>query len=796
MRLPGLLVAAALATVLSAPAGAAAAIPATLTAGCVQRDAADDDTASLELPFFFCDDGVPEAGGRDPNLTGEKAITVPAAYGDDGHTGLPPKAPDAAATPGADPAGDVALDVDLSFPDPARFPPPAGGYPVVVFMHGCCSGSKASWESETVDDASSREGWHYSNAWYAARGYVAVTYTSRGFVSGKGPTDPNGDGSTGETLIDHRAFEINDFQSIVAQMADTTFSVGGQSLTIDPQRIVATGGSYGGGFAWLALTDPQWRSPGGRDLRLAAVAPRYGWTDLAYSLVPNGRHLEGTLPAFDGSTTTSPVGFPKRSIVAGLYATGQTGATFPQEITEAFLCLESPLPFAANPQCGSVIDTVLPSFVADRSAYYQNAFFEGLRSGAVAPVPVFSAGALTDPLFPGREHRRMAERLQDAVPGYPIQQYFGDYQHFVQNKRKEWADVCGGRVCALADYPGGDLNAEPAGLTRTGITTRLNRFLDHHVRPQANPSQAAPPSDVTAALQICPSNASERSPVDAPGDTFTAATFTGLAPNTLTFAEQREQRTTSTAVPNTHAVNADPVVQSAARSGACPVDTSPAGPGVATYTSAPLERDATMIGPARVTVPFTGAASELQLNARLYDVAPGGSQTMVDRGFLTLANAGGAAAASPAVFDLLGNAWRFPEGHSIRVELAQDDDPFVRRATIPSSLTLAGVTLEMPVREASATVGPAPAEGAQGGDDDAGTGTGTGKRRADTSRPRRRGDDRRRAAARGSGPDGGSGGGLPFTGYALAAVGALGLVLVAAGLAIRRSAARRGVAAR
>ena len=52
-----------------------------------------------------------------------------------------------------------------------------------------------------------------------------------------------------------------------------------------------TGGSYGGGFAWLALTDPMWSSPGGKEMKLAATAPRYGWTDLVYSLVPNGHHL-------------------------------------------------------------------------------------------------------------------------------------------------------------------------------------------------------------------------------------------------------------------------------------------------------------------------------------------------------------------------------------------------------------------------------------------------------------------------------------------------------------------------
>ena len=60
----------------------------------------------------------------------------------------------------------------------------------------------------------------------------------------------------------------------------------------------------------------------------------------------------------------------------------------------------------------------------------------------------------------------MSNRIQATVPGYPIQEYYGDYQHFMQNKAKEWGDLCGAdhHVCTFADYPGGDVNATPAGL--------------------------------------------------------------------------------------------------------------------------------------------------------------------------------------------------------------------------------------------------------------------------------------------------------------------------------------------
>ena len=130
-------------------------------------------------------------------------------------------------------------------------------------------------------------------------------------------------------------------------------------------------------------------------------------------------------------------------------------------------------PFETAPACQNPIDNMLPEFISDRSAYYQNQWFARIASDPSYRIPIFNAGTLTDPLFPPVENLRMSNRIQAAVPSYPIQQYFGDYQHFVQNKAKEWGDLCGAdhHVCTFADYPGGDVNATPTGLVRTGVTT-------------------------------------------------------------------------------------------------------------------------------------------------------------------------------------------------------------------------------------------------------------------------------------------------------------------------------------
>jgi hypothetical protein len=71
--------AALVALVPAAPAFGAGTFPDLLTAGnCAQKDAADNNTASLQLPYVFCDDDVPTVGGTTPNTSGDRAIKVPA----------------------------------------------------------------------------------------------------------------------------------------------------------------------------------------------------------------------------------------------------------------------------------------------------------------------------------------------------------------------------------------------------------------------------------------------------------------------------------------------------------------------------------------------------------------------------------------------------------------------------------------------------------------------------------------------------------------------------------------------
>jgi dienelactone hydrolase len=731
-------VAAALAaSVLAAPAHAT--IPATLYApGACDADAAAGGTQPITphagFSYFFCDDGVPDFGGLVPNLTGAKAITVPAKYGGDGFTGLPAKALDAATVPGANPAGDIAIDADISLPGGA---PPAGGYPLIVMMHGCCGGSKKSWESTTFDAPG--EGWHYNNAWYAARGYAVVNYTARGFINNQAH------GSTGETQLDSRSYEINDFQSLACQVyanaASGNFAAAaGHAVAINPAKVVVTGGSYGGGFAWLALTDPKWTcnadsGAAGTAMSLAAAAPRYGWTDLAYTLVPTGTQSEspGDLPSFDGCDTgprdlngaacpapQTPVGIPKSTILGALYFSGINAGgdhtTFAPSISQAILCLQGPYPVETNPACATTLSTTLPEFMRERSAYYQNNWFDNIAADASLRVPIFNAGTFSDTLFPAYEDRRMANRILATVPTYPIKQYYGDYEHFTQNKAKEWGDTCGAdhHVCTFADHTGG-INADPPSLVHRGATTRLNRFIDNYAGPAGGytggPAADTTP-DVTASLQACADNAASLGVApNEPGPTSTASTFEQLAPNTLSADLPGVQTTLSTVAGNVHAIDAEPVGNFLGHGGACPVENPPsvAGAGVASYSTSPLAGNETMIGSAKLTVDFSTVPAlpqGFQLDSRLYDVFPSGKAVLVDRGPRRVTDQ--EIAAGHVTYELHGNGWRFAAGHQIRVEITQDDEPWLKSSSIPSSATLTRAHLDIPVVEANSSVGGGP----------------------------------------------------------------------------------------
>ena len=695
---------------------------------CKPGDALDGDVANgLQLPYVFCNDGLPPQGG------GEFSIPVPVKYkatalGDD-YSGLPaPASVEEVATATAvddlrpERENRISLDVDITLPptpamkgllglDTPVMKAPRGGYPVIVFMHGCCGGSKRSWEATTVD--APNELWHHSNAWFASRGYIVINYTARGF------RNSDDRGSTGTTQLNSRRYEINDYQYLVGLLADhdAMRRAAGEAplFRVDPRKVGAVGGSYGGGFAWLALTDPTWRSPAQDiSMRLASVVTKYGWTDLVESLIPSGHYRDrdpATGKTFVAPTdparalSRDPLGVVKQSIVAGLYATGNqvTGdhTTFPDYVHEGLTRLQQGEPYDEDP----TLETLVDGFLRDRSAYYQEGYWSRVSAGN-ARTPVYAAATWTDPLFPTMETVRFYNKLKSLDREYPITMYVGDYQHFAQNKAKEWDDLCGDdhRICQVKDFTraDGSINLMKApSRVRKGVNWRMNKFLDFYLRGKGK----RPQRDVSATSTICPANATDKYKADEPGAEYRAPSWRALAPTVQRFswgAGGAATSTTTTTAVDGHAQESDPVTRDRQSNKCFTTSQTSPGPGVVVYED-DIRSDFTMMGIPTLKLEHETAATEYWIAARLFDKDPSGVMTMVTRGVCRVNKA-----VSPdetcQTFDLFGNGWMFQKGHKLVIEVTQADQPFLRRNNFPSTVTYNSANIELPVAPESLKV--------------------------------------------------------------------------------------------
>ena len=130
----------------------------------------------------------------------------------------------------------------------------------------------------------------------AQEGYAVIAYSARGqgFSCGVVASRTAGCENGWIHLADAR-YEVRDTQYLAGLLVDEGL--------VAPKRIGVTGDSYGGGQSLMLATlrnrmmlpDGElvpFESPEGVPMRIAAAAPRIGWSDLAYALAPTGRKLD------------------------------------------------------------------------------------------------------------------------------------------------------------------------------------------------------------------------------------------------------------------------------------------------------------------------------------------------------------------------------------------------------------------------------------------------------------------------------------------------------------------------
>ncbi len=554
---------------------------------------------------------------------------------------------------------DTPLQVDVTLPATG-----GGPWPTIVMLPGYGGSDGVSWDGNGGSTTYGSAGDDYSANWFAQHGYAAVTMNFRGVGYSCGPvyaqsatTDVNRLPDMGACtnvnfeFADQR-YDAHDVQSVLGQLVDEGIA--------KPDALGATGESLGslvtselallynrvrllnGGFA-------PWKSPAGVPLHIAAAYPIWGIADLMDGVAPNGRFL-----SFEPSTATSdgtPVGAVKLSVPMSIAAESPEATWTVPSATQFDLLTDSVYSELAAPDGPGA--AALVSEIRD----YHQAIGMPIGSG-VAPILIEDGWA--DGLVDGATQAlRMADYLKETAPHAKVALQLTDVGHAVAANKP--ADM------------------DPLDLQATA-------FFDHYLQGAAG---GPAPGSVTAYSATCPASAASGGPYEAQG-------MTALGPGAVRFASTAAQTVAAGGDP-TIGFALDPIVgtgEESAATGAdpqCQTFTARDMPGTAVYTQ-PVTQTFTMLGLPTMRMHVATIGNNGQLDARLWDVAPDGSETYVTRGTYELTNNQN----GTITWQMWGGGHTFPKDDTMRVELMAQDVPIERPSTQPFAATVSDFTIELP----------------------------------------------------------------------------------------------------
>jgi fermentation-respiration switch protein FrsA (DUF1100 family) len=539
------------------------------------------------------------------------------------------------------------IDVNVILP-----PAPSGSdgpYPLIGDFHG--------WGGEKIGLNDQTQGW-------AEGGYAVFSMSDRGWGESCGANDPekapiNPACAHGYNHLMDDRYEVRDAQYLISLLADEGVA--------EPRKIGATGFSYGGGIsmALAALRNRTmlpdgslvpWQSPDGTPMELAAAVPQWPWTDLPYSLMPNGRTLDYVADApYRGPDGKAPIGIEKQSFVSGLYGTGLTasnyaapGADSQADLTTWYGLINAGEPYDSNPLANSIVSEL----TAHHSSYYID--------HSEPPAPLLIQNGWNDDLFPPDEAIRFYNRTRTQYPGDPISLFFMDDGHArSQNK--------------------------PAD--EEAFRARQDAWFDHYLKGEG----AAPVSSATALTTVC------GGPSEGP---FTAPSWRELAPGEVHFSSAPAQTIVPGSGDPSIGTAFDPIKNQVSGEGPCSTASGADQAGVATYRLPAVPSPGyTLLGSPTIVADLATTGTESELAARLLDVSPAGTERLVARGLLR-PGSGGA-----TVFQLHPQAYRFASGDVVKLELLPSDAPYARASNAQGPITVSNLELRLPVREQPGSLG-------------------------------------------------------------------------------------------
>jgi hypothetical protein len=220
------------------------------------------------------------------------------------------------------------------------------------------------------------------------------------------------------------------------------------------------------------------------------------------------------------------------------------------------------------------------------------------------------------------------------------------------------------------------------------LALQATAFFDHYL--QGAPGGPAPGS-ITAYTSTCPMSAAAGGPYEAQG-------MGALDPGAVRFSSTAAQTVAGGGDP-TIGVELDPIIGTGEESGnfadpQCQTFTATHYPGTAVYAH-PVTHTFTMLGLPTMRMHIATVGDYGQLNARLWDVAPNGSETYVSRGTYALTDN----QTGTITWQMYGGGYTFHKGDTIRIELLAQDVPLERPAPRPFAVTVSDFTIELPSHE-------------------------------------------------------------------------------------------------
>ncbi|MEA2426172.1 MAG: type transport system ATP-binding protein, partial [Thermoleophilaceae bacterium] len=468
------------------------------------------------------------------------------------------------------------IDVSVAFP-PVPASGPDGNFPVIGLYHGYGN-------QKIVPSSATAQRW-------LTQGYAVFAIQDRGFFASCGVLVPVKPPSCVKGYIHllHNAYEVHDAQYLLGKLAD--------QLVIDPQRIGATGGSYGGGMSAQlgALKDRvqmfdgstiDWISPVLHlPMKIAATAPEFPWTDLAQSLMPNGSSLDYVADApYLGPLGDHRFGIQKQLWNTNLYNGGAAAGFY------AAPALNDP---TSNVTVWKGLNDTGGPYDGDPRATEQ--INELPRHGAYGtnmsepPAPALLSNGWNDDLFPVDETVRYYNKVRSVYPNAAIKLFDLDFGH---NPRA----------------------ATPAASDAAKLAAAENAWFAYYIKGVGS-EPAGAHGGVDAITAACPAATA--------GTQYTASSWATLAPGEIRLDSPDPQ--------TVHAPGTAPA-NSFTSGTICTTQAAGDNASAATYKLAAAPAGGfTVLGASTVIAEISTVAANDAVIARLYDVAPAGTQQLIGR---------------------------------------------------------------------------------------------------------------------------------------------------------------------